>query len=330
MNRYSVLFFACLVAYGTEAQKRAHPAERYEPSVQTLLGVAPATSYRQYLRELEQTEGPIVPCWDSEPDNPRFCKGANNRYVVPPLVPGIFPDADSWVPVTEFRGGTAQLRRWVADALSGAIDCGEYQDCSFFGFGRVPNGFPAEYLLLHCSIAADVAVDGPPNECVIAAALSENGNYLAAYTCGDCGSGAGGEEDFRFRLLLPSVDDLLAVRTAVQRSFESLGLETLFKNTGVLGRAKYRASPVIQGWRDYITVRAFFEETDNPRLVELAVATTIYVNRQNTDRPDDWHLPTDQQQSAYVAQLSASLKRQLATMCPRGSWSDAETFFCRR
>lgn len=330
MNRCSVLFFACLVVYGAEAQKRARPAEFYEPEFKILLDVAPAASYRQYLRKLEQTEGAVHPCSFSEPDNPKFCKGEDDRYIVPPLEPGIYPDADSWVPVSQFRGGEAQLRRWAKDALSGAIDCGEYQDCSFFAFTRVPSGFPAEYVLIHCSIGADVAVDGPPDQCSVAAALSEQGNYLAAYTCGDCGSGAGGEEDFRFRLFLSSAGDLPAIRTAVQRSFESLGLETTFKNEGVLGKAHYRVSPVIQGWRDYVTVRAFFEETDDPDAIELAVATTIYVNRQNTPRPEDWHLPSDQQQSAYVTQISTSVKRQLAAVCPRGGWHDAETFVCRR
>jgi hypothetical protein len=330
MNRCAALFFAFLIASGAEAQKRARPAERYEPAVKTLLSVAPAASYRKYLRELEQTEGPVEPCYGSEPGNPKLCKGEDNRYFVPPLVPEIYPDADAWVPVSEFRGGAAKLRRWVADARSGALHCDEYEGCSFFGFARVPGAFAAESVLVQCHIPADVAVDGPPDECFIAAALSEKGNYLAAYTCGNCGGGAAGEEDFRYQLFLSSAGDLPAVRTAVQRSFESLGLETVLKNAGVLGRAKYRVSPVIQGWRDYITVRAFFEETDRPNAVELAVATTIYVNRQNTDRPDDWHLPSDQQQAAYVAQLSASVKRQLATVCPRGGWRDAETFVCRR
>ena len=92
--------------------------------------------------------------------------------------------------------------------------------------------------------------------------------------------------------------------------------------------AKYRTSSIIQGWHEYLTLRGWVENRNEIGQYDIGVASTVYVNRQNTDRPEEWHLPTDQQQAAYVAALSLSLKRALQAFCPAGRWRDAETFEC--
>jgi hypothetical protein len=330
VNRY---LFVCvfLLPWAVAGQpRRVHPADRYEATSSQqspqLLAITPEASYQEYQRKIADEPGPIRPCAD-DVGRPLRCKG---EYVVPPLLPNTY-GGDAWIPVDQFHDGPAQLAKWLTKATSGTLEC-FYGFCSFFSFGIVPSGWPADSLLLHCEVLKDNSIAAPPESCTAIAAIRIAGSYIATVTFRSPPKSLPmtDDEDFGFQLWFVGPSALNSIRTAVQHGFEAIKLETIARKAKVVGSAKYRPSPVIQGWRDYITVRALLEEGDQAGLFELGVATTIYVNRQNTDRPDDWHLPSVQQHAAYISAISRSLKRELQRICPTGAWRDAETFVCSR
>jgi hypothetical protein len=90
-------------------------------------------------------------------------------------------------------------------------------------------------------------------------------------------------------------------------------------NGQIIGRALYQPSRVFPGWRELCTVRLDIDEGINTSFT-IEVATTLYLNRQNTDRKTDWFLPSPSQSATYLQAVEGALKSNLSGFY-RASWT---------
>ena len=60
----------------------------------------------------------------------------------------------------------------------------------------------------------------------------------------------------------------------------------------------------------------------------MKIYPTIYVNRQNTDRPVDWTLPTKQQKLTWMESVRRNLRKALNGLCEEQRWLDQNELLC--
>ncbi|WP_433968373.1 hypothetical protein [Tunturiibacter gelidiferens] len=117
---------------------------------------------------------------------------------------------------------------------------------------------------------------------------------------------------------------------AMMRALSSQPLALRVSSTAdgeIVGVADYRFDRALQQFI-LVTVRIKFSA---PALLgriqvdpKVTVASTLYVSRQNSSTNSDWHLPSDQENAAYVDRLRDNVHQQLDGLCDTPHWQQSE------
>jgi hypothetical protein len=147
-----------------------------------------------------------------------------------------------------------------------------------------------------------------------------------------------GLRDFTFRVpgvppvyTLPSNEPVLKeLQKAFQHTKIALISEVYEENT-LIANASYRFSPILPGWREIVTVRVDLRRISwgEPAFLGVTISTTRYVNRQNTDRPQDWQLPSEQQETQYLSEIRTRMKEALESLCIQTNWRNPDDLICK-
>jgi hypothetical protein len=136
-------------------------------------------------------------------------------------------------------------------------------------------------------------------------------------------------EEFPLAIVGEQLDDvekvLLGIRTGLTQPKLGLVVQPSVVPLSISAGATVRVSPVIPPDRELVTVNVYGspgtvsyrvnnQEKKLP-FIGLWYNLTLWVNRYNTDRPNDWHMPTPQQQQIYEQELRARVKSALETLC---------------
>ena len=100
----------------------------------------------------------------------------------------------------------------------------------------------------------------------------------------------------------------------------------------VVGTADYRTSPIIENWRERVTVRVdvkSHQESARAAILSVEVSTTLAFSKQNTSRTLDYTLPTPQQEAAYIDAIKTALRFNLNSACKQGQWVGENNLRCQ-
>jgi hypothetical protein len=131
--------------------------------------------------------------------------------------------------------------------------------------------------------------------------------------------------DIRLAGIKAEVPELLRASKAGLES-KPLDLPVDLRNQFALGVADARSSVIFPGYREIVTVRVDMAARYSTACA--VISTDLLVNRQNTDAPTDWHRPSSQQQSSYIAAVKSALKSQFERSCQSPRWDDDKTLIC--
>jgi hypothetical protein len=118
-----------------------------------------------------------------------------------------------------------------------------------------------------------------------------------------------------------------AMMTSLDRALASSPLtmpDRSMKRDRLWAIAPRRFSKVISGeWFEWAQVLI---ELDEEYRVKLYL--DLLVNKQNTEEPSNWHLPTEQQQEEYRRAIITAITRELANVCINPVWSGSKVLRC--
>lgn len=169
--------------------------------------------------------------------------------------------------------------------------------------------------IAYCRAVAVGGELGPGSDCRRVVVSMPGGPWVEAFTRPHNGGGCGGfgENDF---ICSVSYDDERGskggsaerdafVRT-VKEAMEAppLELQVTADKGRVVGLGKMRASPVLTGYFEYVSV-----EVNGVDYGDLGVSVTLLVSRQNAASRSDYRPATDAQQARYVKSVQNLVKR---------------------
>ena len=261
----------------------------------------------------------------------------------------------SWAPVSQALFGADSVRHWLAmargDSIFGCLgsQCVELVYSSNLVLS--PNDSQRTTDVIdECLVYRVRDVVGAPSNCVPALIVSARLTVVPVVLSVDDSYHAEAKksppigflvDSYRLFPLLHSESVVLA---AMSRAFagKPLSLETQVEDADtplpvIVGTANYRASPILPNWREMVTVLAIVahgsdEEPsthDQVFTIFIRASAALFVNKQNTSRPGDWHQPDPQQQEVYFSAIRESVRRQLESLCKRPAWLDSRTLTCR-
>jgi hypothetical protein len=345
------------VLYVLSAAKAVYPAESATPRFpvtqvtlkEALDSFESAGSSLKLARRSAKSEqcklGALsIPCLEGRGDL------AGQVYYVPPY--HVVPRADYpgrameiWAPVESTINGAAQFRMWEHLADTQAIfDCHGTDSCSIV---VKTTGFDG---LAHCEVEVMKGLVGAPTWCGLLG-FREAGRTFIQVPIGQekpyeiPRPKGGGRADFAIKIVGTVCPREAVVNALVLKALKDspLNLKLEMKSGGrILGAASGRRSSILKGWREFISVRLDVSacrslyvylgaESSYEREMRgygVTVATSLYVNRQNTDRPSDWTMPTDEQSDQWVEGVRDNLRKALTGSCKRGRWVDRKTLIC--
>lgn len=256
-----------------------------------------------------------------------------------PKLPGLGNEITwGWVPIDQVNQGKQKLTQWREMALSGAVfDC-EDLICHVLVEGVNEKQDSTEITYAVCRVDRVGDVIGAPRWCEqMAIILGEEiwlhaiiGSYSVAY--------AMGRPDFSLRILPISPSHALPTMKVVAKAIDGafrdppLALESQsLGDNAIIAAASFRVSPVLEGWREIVTIRVDLREAywNGPGAIGVIISTTLYVNRQNTSAPRDWSLPTRQQEVLYLAQIRRQIRGAVASLCKKAEWMNQEDVLCK-
>lgn len=270
-------------------------------------------------------------------------KGKEPEVVSPPFVQyPAFGELDvvwGWSPVTEIDRGEATIREWQVLADSGKLmNCTSVGICELFA--HTTTGGLASCLIDRGSSGKV----GAPRGCRVVGAQVDGIWFSRAITSrrAPVKAEGGGRRDFSLVVFGKAGDDKSRVVRALLRALQQppLSLTAELQASGdILGVASYRSSEVIPAWREIVTIRlqvraerilgsdASRSGPEGRWTIGIEAISTLYLNRQNTDRPTDWQLPTRTQEHLWVEALRKGIKRALTELCG-ARWTDDRTLAC--
>jgi hypothetical protein len=330
-------FIALALAQNSYAQEATNLANhRFQLGIYDETAASAQEDYNRHRRELAEFKGARV-CSFDKIDTYR-CASSSNSYLppFPVALPFELPPSDAgntadftWAPIGEVRNGRQSVTQWNSQADKGSLfNCADNL-CSVIV--HAVGSKSSTDTLAECRVTQANTVVGAPEDCRPVAIITSDETWIrvvAGYLWEEASIGL---PDFDLQILHDpplKIDNVLKV-TQESLGGPPLGFETQLSRSSLIAVASYRLSPVLKGWRELITVRVDVDESyPPPPGVGLRLSTTLYVNRQNTDRPEDFHLPSEQQQHAYVEAIKAVLKAPLQSLCKKSIWKDSGTLSC--
>jgi hypothetical protein len=336
MNRIALLLLVIVPFEAWAQQKAAFQGQRFVINLKFERRAIPG-DYEQVKQTIANLKGKTpTQCYFQEKS--RHCvQGSGWETFLPPF-PIALPSEDSklrfhdtervWTPLKDVSHGEAHLTAWTKLVASGSIFSCDQLAC--FTIIRAISETGKERILAECSIA-NQALMGAPQDCK-PLVITFGGNSWMAATVGSRDEMASmGRPDFtltiRHKSPLSGSTILRAIETALTGA--PLLLSATRVETTLIGTAEYRSSPILPGWRELVTVRV--DVTSSRHFSDytgVTISTTLYVNRQNTVQPADWHLPTPAQEQAYSRAILSDLKTPIQALCLSSEWVDDKTLRC--
>jgi len=252
-----------------------------------------------------------------------------------PDLPGNEIDRE-WAPISEVYDGPKVLERWQQLARSGEpFDC-KGPICHLIVQGVSKDNSETYYAV--CQVAKVKAIVGAPEQCHQIIIVTKQTIWLQAITGSSVVKHKVGLPDFTYTVhgvppeyKLPSNDPVLKeLQKAFQHTKIAL-ISELYEENTLIANASYRVSPILPGWREIVTVRVDLRRTSwsEPAFLGVTISTTLYVNRQNTDRPQDWQLPSEQQETQYLSEIRNRMKEALEALCIQTNWRNPDELICK-
>lgn len=307
-------------AYGIVSVQEA--AEEYKEIQATIQELSKKGGDRQV--QCSAGFGHSGPCIETERGEAIF---------LPPFI-AVLPDQASsgsrfgWAPVYAISDGEGIFRKWQEQAARAELfNCNIYNLCTIIVPTSQVNGLAA------CKI--EIARDGKtgaPRYCRAIAVRDDNHIFLQIVSKRETPPQASGEgrRDFDLEIVGLGAELFPRLKTIAidALSAQPLNLAAEIHASGdVLGVASYRRSDVLPGWREIVTIRLEFLER-SPNSSGIEVASTLYVSRQNTDRPYDWTLPSREQEALWIEAVRVNLRKGLSTLCKKPLWRDTRVLLC--
>jgi hypothetical protein len=254
---------------------------------------------------------------------------------VPPIPgPGNTP-VRRWVPVDEVRDGARTFGEWERSVVSGTVFNCRGMTCSTLVQVLVPGQGIDESSYAVCTVVRIEGQNGAPESCEQIAVRMGTDIWLSAVTGSEYSQASVGRPEFAYRLRggppryrAPSKS---AIADELKKALHDAPLS--FRVDGgqdsVTAVAAFRASPILNGWREIVTIEVLLKDlNETPPGVGLVLNATVVVNRQNTPRQEDFHLPNDQQQELYLWRLRSTIDAAIRNLCRSVVELDSNEFSC--
>jgi hypothetical protein len=272
---------------------------------------------------------------------------ATMYYLRPHPVPG-FSDIEGLggselyqllVPAKEAADRGA-LQRWRAQAdAGGVVDCGGYRCRVVYVVSA--DAAVTDTALALCAVERTAYGYGAPSRCAVLA-LVEDGNAWVRATvervipCSGC-TGAGPGDVIDLASIEPPAMSMAPVSGALEQAVVDrlqarlrappLALATEMIHGQLRAGAPPRVSQVLPGWREEVAMYVWMGRDGRDEL-SVRGSIVLLVNRQNTDRDQDWHRPGPGQQAAYGGLVLDRFRLAFRDACPGGRWRDDFHYVC--
>lgn len=205
--------------------------------------------------------------------------------------------------------------------------------------------------LLMCDVSVVGQLAGPPTACIAIAASTTSSDWLLA----DAGMAyvlyaSNGKPDFTYDLFFSIHNDGAvtidssrkvtqdAIMKAAARAIRSepLLLQTALSGR-VLGVSPRRASPLLAGWNEDVTVRVDVDSVEVSTRAggpsteihfRLEISTSMLVNRQKSADPNSWHQPSTAQIQTWTDAVRLRLLEELSHLCTNAVRRDDFSLLC--
>jgi len=251
----------------------------------------------------------------------------------------------AFVPIDEAHDGRRRFAHWRTIA-GGPAECSKTLTfvCAKIVWGRRESGGTArDSTLLLCAARAE----GPTRECIVLAVWADDNRIWINVVVDQLHRCAGLRHIcyhpvwniqgmIRVEIRLPrmairrsstvSTDDVQGYLQQALRG-DPLLLRTNASRNFIRASAPPRISAVLDPYREEITL--FVQINDHERTSHLDMTLVLLVNRQNTDRDQDWHRPSQAQRARYGSAIEDVVRSAFSAACPDGRSSDDFTWVCR-
>jgi hypothetical protein len=242
------------------------------------------------------------------------------------------PPIFAWVPARLAVDGEKSVLRWFSLArASERLDC---DDSYCMVFRSVPGQNKQRTLMNICRVP--VGTTSAKKEVCYSVATMEDSQpgwvrAIIGFGRPEDSGGGGGVFSTSWIVRGLSLDPMAEV---ISRAFaappysfavDRLGTPPVIQLTA---SQNSRPSPILAHWREFVSVDVFLYDV-GPKLTALTMKTTLQVNRQNTDRPQDWHRPSDEQETTYREQITRSMRKALERSCKTARWVNENNLDCR-
>jgi hypothetical protein len=240
-----------------------------------------------------------------------------------------------WAPIDQVRDGAKLFGEWEQSVNSGTVfDCNG-KTCSMLVQVVVPDQKPDELSYANCRVIRIQDQLGAPESCEQVAVKLQNEVWLNAITGSEYTEHSIARPEFTLRLRSSPPEyrapSKSAIATELKRAFQEPPLS--FRAEGgqdlVEAIAEFRASPILIGWREIVTIEVLLRDlNETPAGVGVVLNVTINVNRQNTPRPEDFHLPDAYQQQLYISRVRSTVDVAIRRVCKSVVQLDSDEFSC--
>lgn len=351
-----LLIFIRCSAFGQSSQ-RQRPHERFDvpgPPVTTAMANAAYIHTLAKLRAANRnqscSEFPRERCVDglfTAPFPPALASSdlePGQTWKNPAEISSLISDDDfSWAPSDSVAGSAGLLQKYRSLANSGMLFACEgpeiktaNRDCKFISYSSSqPN------LLISCFVDEP---NDPPEGCA-PLALSEFGRDWISIRTKEPEEIGGPADDYQLQIFSTNRSMTTRILDALAAGFSlsPLTLRISSLADGVKGVSEYRASQVLNGWREYVVVRT---SIDNVVCVDGAVSDSargnpslrspyclqynfqMWINRQNTTISSDWHRPSETQEKVYQHAIETVLHERLSHLCATPLWRTDNILRC--
>ncbi len=230
--------------------------------------------------------------------------------------PPYFDAYHEFVPLKVVRSGDKIFQEWKSLAESGETFNCSGATCNVIVEATGDNKPSNELWYASCNVKKIGNTIGAPEYCNQIAVENEKGVWIEAITgASESPQAMLGRPDFSLKIHgTPPDGTSISKRVSEALKSSPLELETsIYGDHTVFGIASYRVSKVLPGWREIVTVRVDLGSSgwSESKYTGVVISTTLYVNRQNTTSPNDWNLPTEQQNNAYLNIIKSGMLNSL-------------------
>jgi hypothetical protein len=233
------------------------------------------------------------------------------------------------------------LRRWREQAEAGkVVECGIMTCRVVYAVSKTA---AADTALALCRLHPVGDEHGPPTRCAYLALVGSGGVWIRAtvrwnHRWSECSAGEEpGDDWIELVSIEPPVMTIATGGVATEKAVSDrlqarlrtppLGLASEMINGQIHATAPSRRSQVLPDWREEVAVNVWLYPGYGPGELVVRSSINLLVNRQNTDRDQDWHRPGPGQQSAYSAAVVERFRLAFQDACP-GRWRDDFNYVC--